>query len=410
MKEKLLERFLRYISIDTQSDPESTTFPSTKKQFDLANLLVKELKELGLEDAHVDEHCYVMATLPANTDKDIPVIGFVAHVDTAPDMDGHNIKPRIVKNYDGQDILLNKEKDMWLKVEDFPELAKYKGQTVITTDGTTLLGADDKAGVAEIMAAIEHLVNNPDIKHGTIKVGFTPDEEIGKGVDHFDVKKFGAKYAYTLDGSEVGELEFENFNAASAKIKVQGRNVHPGYAKNKMVNAILIGSEFNDMLPVFERPEFTEHYEGFFHLIKFEGTVEEASFQYIIRDHDRKKFERRKEQIREVADFMNKKYGEGTFSLEVKDQYYNMREKVEPVYQIVEIAEQAMKDLGIKPRIKPIRGGTDGARLSYMGLPCPNLFAGGLNFHGKYEYIPLESMEKATSVMLKIINLYYEKA
>ncbi|MEE4178219.1 MAG: peptidase T [Bacteroides sp.] len=410
MKEILLERFLRYISIDTKSDPESTTFPSTKKQFDLANLLVKELKELGLEDAHVDENCYVMATLPANTDKDIPVIGFVAHVDTAPDMDGHDIKPQIIKHYDGKDILLNKEKDMWLKVGDFPELAKYKGQTIITTDGTTLLGADDKAGIAEIMTAIEYLVKNPDMKHGTIKVGFTPDEEIGKGVDHFNVEKFGAKYAYTLDGSEVGELEFENFNAASAKIKVQGRNVHPGYAKNKMVNAIIIGAEFNDMLPVFERPEFTEHYEGFFHLIKFEGTVEEASFQYIIRDHDRKKFERRKEQIQEVADFMNKKYGEGTFILEVKDQYYNMREKVEPVYQIVEIAEQAMKDLGIKPKIKPIRGGTDGARLSYMGLPCPNLFAGGLNFHGKYEYIPLESMEKATSVMLKIINLYYEKA
>ncbi|MBW6499207.1 MAG: peptidase T [Bacteroidales bacterium] len=410
MKEKLLERFLRYISIDTQSDPNSTTFPSSEKQFDLARLLVEELKELGLSDAHVDENCYVMATLPANTDKDIPVIGFVAHVDTSPDMDGKDIKPQIIKNYDGKDILLNKDKDMYLTVKDFPELSKYVGQTIITTDGTTLLGADDKAGIAEIMTAIEYLVKNPDIKHGTIKIGFTPDEEIGKGVDHFDVKKFGAKYAYTLDGSEVGELEFENFNAAYAKVKVQGRNVHPGYAKYKMKNAIIIGSEFNDMLPVFERPEFTEHYEGFFHIIKFDGTVEESTIQYIIRDHDRKKFERRKEQIQEVADFMNKKYGEGTIILEMKDQYYNMREKVEPEYHIVAIAEQAMKDLGIKPHIKPIRGGTDGSRLSYMGLPCPNIFAGGHNFHGKYEFVPLESMEKATSVILKIINLYYEKA
>jgi tripeptide aminopeptidase len=410
MKEKLLERFLRYISIDTQSDPNSTTFPSTEKQFNLARLLVEELKELGLSDAQVDENCYVMATLPANTDKDIPVIGFVAHVDTSPDMDGKDIKPQIIKNYDGKDILLNKELDMYLRVKDFPELSKYVGQTLITTDGTTLLGADDKAGIAEIMTALEHLVKNPDMKHGTIKIGFTPDEEIGKGVDHFDVEKFGAKYAYTLDGSEVGELEFENFNAAFAKVKVQGRNVHPGYAKNKMKNAIIMGSEFNDMLPVFERPEFTEHYEGFFHIIKFEGTVEESTLQYIIRDHDRKKFERRKVQIQEVADFLNKKYGEGTFTIEMKDQYYNMREKVEPEYHIVEIAEQAMKDLGIKPKIKPIRGGTDGARLSYMGLPCPNIFAGGINFHGKYEFVPLESMEKATSVMLKIINLYYEKA
>jgi tripeptide aminopeptidase len=409
MKKTLLEKFYKYISIDTQSDPTSETFPSTKKQFDLANVLVEELKELGLKDAHIDENCYVMATLPSNLDKEVPVIGFLSHVDTAPDMSGKDIKPQIVEDYDGEDILLNKEKDMYLRVSDFPELKKYVGQTIITTDGTTLLGADDKAGIAEIMTAIEYLVNNPDIKHGTIKIGFTPDEEIGKGVDHFDVNKFGAQYAYTLDGGEVGELEFENFNAAYAKVKVQGRNVHPGMAKHKMINSMIVGSEFNDMLPVFDRPEFTEHYEGFFHLIKFDGTVEESTLQYIIRDHDRKLFEDRKKLIGDVAAFMNKKYGEGTITIEMKDQYYNMREKVEPVYHIVEIAERAMKDLGIKPNIKPIRGGTDGSRLSYMGLPCPNIFAGGHNFHGKYEFIPLESMEKSTQVILKIIELYAKK-
>ena len=409
MKKTLLEKFFKYISIDTQADPVSDTFPSTKKQFDLANVLVEELKDLGLMDAHIDENCYVMATLPSNMDKDVPVIGFLAHVDTAPDMSGKDIKPQIVEDYDGEDILLNKEKNMYLRVSDFPELKKYVGQTIITTDGTTLLGADDKAGIAEIMTAIEHLVNNPDIRHGTIKIGFTPDEEIGKGVDHFDVKKFGAQYAYTLDGGEVGELEFENFNAAYAKVKIQGRNVHPGMAKYKMINSMIVGSEFNDMLPVFDRPEYTEHYEGFFHLIKFDGTVEESTLQYIIRDHDRKLFEDRKKLIEDVAAFMNKKYGEGTITIEMKDQYYNMREKVEPVYHIVEIAEQAMKDLGIKPNIKPIRGGTDGSRLSYMGLPCPNIFAGGHNFHGKYEFIPLESMEKSTQVILKVIELYANK-
>lgn len=409
MKKILLEKFYKYISIDTQSDPTSETFPSTKKQFDLANVLVEELKELGLKDANIDENCYVMATLPSNIDKDVPVIGFLAHVDSAPDMPGKDIKPQIVEDYDGEDILLNKEKDMYLRVADFPELKKYVGQTLITTDGTTLLSADDKAGIAEIMTAIEHLVNNPDIKHGTVKIGFTPDEEIGKGVDHFDVKKFGAQYAYTLDGGEVGELEYENFNAAYAKVKVQGRNVHPGMAKYKMINSMIVGSEFNDMLPVFDRPEFTDHYEGFFHLIKFDGTVEESTLQYIIRDHDRKLFEDRKKLIEDVAAFMNKKYGEGTITIEMKDQYYNMREKVEPVYHIVEVAEQAMKDLGIKPNIKPIRGGTDGSRLSYMGLPCPNIFAGGHNFHGKYEFIPLESMEKSTQVILKIIELYANK-
>ncbi len=409
MKKILLEKFFKYINIDTQSDPGSDTYPSTSKQFNLAKVLVEELKAMGLDDAHVDDNCYVMATLPSNLDKEVPVIGFLAHVDTAPDMSGKDIKPTIFEDYDGEDILLNQEKQMFLKVADFPELKKYVGQTLITTDGTTLLGADDKAGVAEIMTAIEYLTQNPEIKHGTIKIGFTPDEEIGKGVDHFDVKKFGAQYAYTLDGGELGELEFENFNAAFAKVKVQGRNVHPGMSKNKMINSMLVGSEFNDMLPIFDRPEFTEHYEGFFHLIKFDGTVEESVLQYIIRDHDREKFENRKKLIMEVANFINKKFGEGTITIEMKDQYYNMREKVEPVYHIVEIAEKAMLELGIKPLIKPIRGGTDGSRLSYMGLPCPNLFAGGHNFHGKYEFIPLESMEKATQVILKIIELYASK-
>ena len=409
MKQKLLKRFFHYISIDTQSNPSSDTFPSTKKQFDLAKVLVKELKDLGLEDAHMDDNCYVMATLPANTNNDIPVIGFLAHIDTSPDMSGKDIKPQIVENYNGQDILLNQQNNLYLKVNDFPELKKYIGQTLITTDGTTLLGADDKAGIAEIMTAVEYLVRNPEIKHGTIKIGFTPDEEIGKGVDHFDVNRFGADYAYTIDGGEIGEIDYENFNAAFAKIKVQGRNVHPGMAKNKMINSMLVGSEFNDMLPVFERPEFTEDYEGFFHLIKFDGTVEESTMQYIIRDHNRDLFENRKKMMYDVADFINKKYGEGTITIEMKDQYYNMREKVEPVYHIVEIAEKAMKELDIKPRIMPIRGGTDGSRLSYMGLPCPNIFAGGHNFHGKYEFIPLESMEKATRVILKIIELYANK-
>ncbi|TVQ13691.1 MAG: peptidase T [Bacteroidetes bacterium] len=406
MKQTLLEKFYKYINIDTQADPTSQTFPSTKKQFNLAHVLVEELKEMGLEDAHVDDKCYVMATLPSNIDKDVPVIGFLAHMDTAPDMSGADIKPNIVEDYDGEDILINHEKQMFLKVEDFPELKKYVGQTLITTDGTTLLGADDKAGIAEIMTAIEYLTQHPEIKHGTIKIGFTPDEEIGKGVDHFNVKKFGAQYAYTLDGGEVGELEFENFNAAYAKIMIQGRNVHPGMSKYKMINSMIVGSEFNDMLPVFDRPEFTEHYEGFFHLIRFDGTVEESTLQYIIRDHDRQKFENRKKFIEQVGEFINKKYGEGTIKIEMKDQYYNMREKVEPVYHIVEIAGQAIKEVGIEPNIKPIRGGTDGSRLSYMGLPCPNIFAGGHNFHGKYEFIPLESMEKATRVILKIIELY----
>ncbi len=406
-KEKLLERFLRYISVDTQSDPNSKTFPSTAKQLDLSRMLVDELQSFGLTDAQLDDHGYVMATLPANTDKAIPVIGFLAHVDSSPDMAATHIKPQIIEHYKGGDILLNKSLNMYLKVADFPELEKYVGQTLITTDGTTLLSADDKAGIAEIMTAIEYLTQNPEVKHGTIKIGFTPDEEIGKGVDHFDVQKFGAQYAYTLDGGEVGELEYENFNAAFAKISISGRNIHPGTAKGKMKNAILMASELNDMLPVFDRPEHTEGYEGFFHIMRFDGVVEQAEIQYIVRDHDQKKFENQKQLLRNVVDFMNKKYGKDTVKLELTDQYYNMREKVEPVYHIVEIAEKAMLELGIKPIIKPIRGGTDGSRLSYMGLPCPNIFAGGHNFHGKYEYIPLESMEKASRVILKVIELYH---
>ena len=406
MKKSLLEKFYRYISIDTQADPSSSSYPSTQKQFDLARLLVKELQDLGLRDAHVDDHCYVMATLPSNIDKDIPVIGFLAHVDTAPDMSGKDIKPQIVENYDGEDILLNSQKEMYMKVDEFPELLKYKGQTLITTDGTTLLGADNKAGVAEIMTAVEFLVNHPEIKHGTIKIGFTPDEEIGKGVDHFNVKKFGAKYAYTLDGGELGELEFENFNACFAMVKIQGRNVHPGMSKHKMVNSMLVGCEFNEMLPVFDRPEYTENYEGFFHLIRFNGTVEESILQYIIRDHDLSKFEKRKNLIQQVANYMNTKYGSDTIKMDLQDQYFNMRKKIEPVYHIVEIAEKAMIESGIQPNIKPIRGGTDGSRLSYMGLPCPNIFAGGHNFHGKYEFVSLESMEKATRVIIRIAELY----
>jgi len=406
MSEEILSRFLRYIKIDTQSDDASETYPSTTKQFDLAKVLKAELEELGLVDVSLDEHCYIMATLPANTNKKIPVIGFIAHMDTSPDMSGANINPQIIKNYDGKDIVLNKENNLFLSIADFPELPHYKGQTLITTDGTTLLGADDKAGITEIMHAIDYLVKHPEIKHGTIKVGFTPDEEIGRGVDKFDVQKFGAQYAYTMDGGGVGELEYENFNAAHAKITIQGRNIHPGYAKDKMINAMLIAMELNGLLPVNERPEFTTDYEGFYHLIKMEGSVENASIQYIIRDHDRKKFEAKKELIKATADFINRKYRENTATLELKDQYFNMREMVEPVYHIVAIAEKAMEELDIKPLVVPIRGGTDGARLSYMGLPCPNIFAGGHNFHGKMEYVPLESMQKATDVILKIVELY----
>ena len=409
MKKEVFERFLKYIKIDTQSDETSDTYPSTKKQFDLAKVLQKELQEMGLKDISLDEHCYLMATLPANTTKKIPTIGFIAHMDTCPDMSGANINPQIIQNYDGKDIVLNKEKNIILAVSEFPELAEYKGQTLITTDGNTLLGADDKAGVAEIMTAIQYLVNHPEIKHGDIRVGFTPDEEIGRGVDKFDVKKFDAAFAYTLDGGGIGELEYENFNAAHAKVIFNGQNIHPGYAKNKMINALILAMEFNGMLPVNERPEFTQDYEGFYHLIKMEGAVENASIQYIIRDHDRKKFEAKKVFMQQTVDYMNKKYRENTVVLEMKDQYYNMREQVEKTFHVVENAQKAMEELGIVPKIVPIRGGTDGARLSFMGLLCPNLFAGGHNFHGKMEYVSVESMEKAVQLVLKIIDIYANK-
>lgn len=409
-KQKILDRFLRYVAIDTQSDDTATAFPSSAKQFNMLNLLHRELKELNIADVSIDSNGYVMATLPANTSKKVPAIGFISHVDTSPDMSGTNIRPRIIENYDGKDVVLNAEKKVVLSVADFPELPEYQGKTLIVTDGTTLLGADDKAGVTEIMTAVEYLVHHPEIEHGEIKIGFTPDEEVGRGVDFFDVKKFGADYAYTMDGGAVGELEYENFNAAGAKVNIQGRNLHPGYAKNKMKNALLMAIEFNAMLPVNERPEFTQDYEGFYHLMKFEGNVEHAMIQYIIRDHDRTKFEAKKQFFKECTEFMNRRYGSGTFSLEIKDQYYNMRERVEPVFHVVETARQAMEALGIEPKVVPIRGGTDGARLSYMGLPCPNIFAGGHNFHGKFEYVPLESMLKATEVILKICELYTARA
>ena len=405
--EKILDRFLRYVSVDTQSDENSESQPSSAKQLDLLRMLRDELTAMGVE-ATLDEYGYVMATLPSNIDRKVPVVGFIAHVGTSPDASGANVRPQIIENYDGGDIALKGVPGLFLKPSEFPELLGHKGETIITTDGTTLLGADDKAGVAEIMNAVQYMVEHPEFKHGEIKIGFTPDEEIGRGVVKFDVKKFGAEYAYTMDGGEVGELEFENFNAASAKIHIQGRNVHPGYAKGKMKNAILIGMELNSLLPVQQRPEFTEGYEGFFHIISFKGSVEEADFGYIIRDHDRAKFEEKKEVIGKCVAFINEKYGEGTASLEVKDQYYNMRQQVEPYYFIVEKAVKAMEMEGIEARIQPIRGGTDGANLSFKGLPCPNIFAGGLNFHGKMEFAPLESIEKASRVVLNIISLFAE--
>lgn len=405
--EKILDRFLRYVAIDTQSDENSESQPSAAKELDLLKLLCKELNDMGVE-ATLDEYGYVMGTLPSNIDKKVPAIGFIAHVDTSPDASGANVKPQIIENYDGSDIALKGVPGLYLKPSEFPELLAHKGETIITTDGTTLLGADDKAGVAEIMNAVQYMVEHPEFKHGDIKIGFTPDEEIGRGVVKFDVKRFGADYAYTMDGGEIGELEFENFNAASAKIHIQGRNVHPGYAKDKMKNAILIGMEFNDLLPIGQRPELTEGYDGFFHIISFKGSVEEADFGYIIRDHDRRKFEEKKELIEQCVKFINVKYGEGTATLEVKDQYYNMREQVEPYYFIVEKAVKAMEMAGVKPKIQPIRGGTDGANLSFKGLPCPNIFAGGMNFHGKMEFAPLENIEKASEVVLNIIKLYAE--
>jgi len=405
----VVERFIKYAKIDTKSDENSPTCPSTDKQFNLANELVKELKEIGLSDVSIDENGYVMATLPSNTDKDIPTIGFISHMDTAPDMSGENVNPQFVENYDGNDIILNKEKNIILSPKHFPELKYYIGKTLITTDGTTLLGADDKAGISEIITAMEYLLSNPEIKHGTIRVGFTPDEEIGRGADKFDVAKFNADFAYTVDGGKIGELEYENFNAAGVKIHIHGRNVHPGSAKNKMINSSLIAMELNSLLPVSQRPEYTEHYEGFYHLIHIEGTVEESSLQYIIRDHDMAKFEQKKDLLKKIVQLLNDKYGENTVELEMKDQYYNMKEKIEPVMHVIEIAKKAMEEVDVTPIINPIRGGTDGARLSYMGLPCPNIFTGGHNFHGKYEYIPTFAMEKAVDVILKIIELYTTK-
>ncbi|MGE0088012.1 MAG: peptidase T [Bacteroidales bacterium] len=404
MKKQLLDRFLRYVKIDTQSDENSEKFPSTDKQLILAKTLKEELESIGMTDVRMDKYGYVTATLPENTDKIIPVIGFLAHYDTAPDMSGSNVKPQVIEQYNGEDIIISKDLDIVLRVNEFPEMKEYKGQTIITASGNSLLGADDKAGIAEIMTAMDYLVKHPELKHGTIKVAFTPDEEIGKGVDYFDVQKFGANYAYTVDGGPIGELEFENFNAASAKIKIKGRNIHPGYAKDKMINALLIATEINEKLPANQRPELTEKYEGFFHITQINGTVEEAEVQYIIRDHDKAEFENKKKLIQEIINSMNKRFVQPIIQLELKDQYYNMREKIEPVMHIMEQAKQAMIETGVKPEIKPVRGGTDGARLSYMGLPCPNIFTGGHNYHGKYEYAVLESMEKSVEVIIKIIE------
>ena len=405
--EKILDRFLRYVAVDTQSDENSETQPSTDKQLNLLGMLRDELNAMGVE-ATLDEYGYVMGRIPSNTDKEVPSIGFIAHVDTAPDASGADIKPQIVERYDGGEIELKGVPGLALKPSEFPEMLHYVGQTLITTDGTTLLGADDKAGVAEIMDAVQYIKCHPEFKHGEIRIGFTPDEEIGRGVVKFDVPKFGADYAYTMDGGEIGELEFENFNAASAKIRIQGRNVHPGYAKGKMKNAMRSAIELNGLLPVEQKPEYTEGYEGFFHLIGFNGTVEETTVTYIIRDHDMALYEHKKAVMQDCVDFINQKYGEGTATANIRHQYYNMRTQVEPHYHVVEKAVKAMEMEGIKPRIQPIRGGTDGANLSFMGLPCPNIFAGGLNFHGKMEFIPLESMEAASRVILNIIALYAE--
>lgn len=405
--ETVVDKFLRYVSVETQSNEESESQPSSAKQLDLLRMLCEELKAMGIE-ASLDEWGYVMASIPANNGKDTPKIGFIAHVDTAPDASGKDIKPQFIENYDGSDIALKGVEGLYLKPSEFPELLDHKGETLITTDGTTLLGADDKAGVAEIMAAAEWIVNHPEFKHGEIKIGFTPDEEIGRGVVKFDVQKFGADYAYTMDGGELGELEFENFNAAAATVHIQGCNVHPGYAKGKMKNAIRIGMELNSLLPAGQKPEYTQDYDGFFHIIGFNGTVEEATFSYIIRDHSMELYEDKKRVMQQCVDFINTKYGEGTASVEIKHQYYNMRKQVEPYYFIVEKAMAAMEMEGIKPKVQPIRGGTDGANLSFKGLPCPNIFAGGLNFHGKFEFVPVPNIEKASKVIINIVKLFAE--
>ena len=404
---ELKERFLKYVAINTRSDENSETFPSTAAEWDLLNALVEEMKLLGLEDVSIDKYGYAMGTIPATKGKEgAPVIGFLAHVDTSPDMSGENVRPRIIESYDGKDIVLNNA--LTMKVAEFPQLTKFIGHTLIHTDGTTLLGADDKAGIAEIMTAAEYLMAHPEIEHGKIRIGFTPDEEIGRGVDFFDVKAFGADFAYTMDGGYEGELEYENFNAAGAKIAIQGRNVHPGYAKNKMINAIEVACELNSLIPAVERPQFTEGYEGFYHCIGLNGTVENATISYIIRDHDFEKFEKKKSWMYDVVGMLNNKYGQGTLTLTLKDQYYNMRKMVEPHPQVIDIALAAMRDADVEPIVRPIRGGTDGARLSFMGLPCPNIFAGGMNFHGKFEYCSLNSMEKAVKVIINIAKRWAE--
>lgn len=408
IEQRLVDRFLKYVKFDTESSTKTGSTPSTPGQFILARELEKELKEMGLTEISLDDKCYLMATLPANTDKKIPTVGFVAHMDTSPDLTGKNVNPRIVSNYDGQDIILNNKQNIVLSAKDFPEILDYIGQDLIVTDGTTLLGADDKAGIAEILTAIQYLIDHPEIKHGKIRICFTPDEEIGEGADHFDVDKFGCEWAYTIDGGPIGELEYENFNAASVKINIQGRSVHPGSSKGKMVNALVIATKLASLLPADERPEHTDKYEGFYHLMNISGGVDAASMSYIIRDHDNALYEKRKQLIQDTVDFINKLYPNST-TIEIKNQYFNMREKVEPVKYIVDYAFEAMTTVGVTPLVKPIRGGTDGARLSYMGLPCPNIFGGGHNFHGRYEFIPIQSMEKAVNVIVELVRIIANK-
>ena len=401
----LLERFLKYVSIHTMSDENTGLVPSTPQQMEFAKILAEELKDMGMQDVSLDKKGYLMATLPSNIDKDVPTVGFISHLDTSPDMSGKNVKPRIVENYDGNDIILNEKENIVLSPKQFPELTMYRGQSLVVTNGLTLLGADDKAGIAEIMTAMDYFIKNPDVKHGKVRIAFNPDEEIGLGAHHFDVEKFGCQFAYTMDGGEIGELEYENFNAAGAKVTFYGTNVHPGYAKNKMVNSIKIATKFMATVPANESPEYTDGYEGFYHLTGIGGDVEKTTVSYIIRDHDRKKFEERKAHLQMLVDKINSEFGDNTATLEVKDQYYNMKEKVEPVKYIVDIASEAIRQAGVEPKVMPIRGGTDGAQLSFKGLPCPNIFAGGHNFHGKYEFVPIQSMEKATEVVKNIIKI-----
>jgi tripeptide aminopeptidase len=408
-KQHITARFIKYITIDTESNPNNPAFPSSENQWNLAKVLKKELHQIGMQDVELDKNCYIMATVPSNLTYEVPTIGFVAHIDTSPDFTGANVKPQIIENYNGKDIVLNKEKNIVLSPNYFDDLLQYKGQTIITTDGTTLLGADDKAGVTEIVTAMEYLINNPEIKHGTIRICFTPDEEVGKGAHLFDVKKFGAKWAYTMDGSQIGELEYENFNAASAKITITGKIVHPGYAKGKMINSMLIANDFMAALPKDEVPEKTMDYEGFFHLHNVDGNVEETVLEYIIRDHDFELFEKRKKVIQKIATDFNERLQQDLIKVDIKNQYFNMKEKVTPVMHIVDIVEEVMNDIGIRPLIKPIRGGTDGSQLSYKGLPCPNIFAGGHNFHGPFEYVPVESMMKATEVIIGIAQKITKK-